>query len=167
MSSRSKIAVTLIASCVYVSSAYLTLSLIATKAAHAAGTESTPTTNAEDADFVVAKGSIKEKRWDSAITSLKSVVARDPKNADAHNLLGYSYRWKGMMDLSFKHYDEALKLEPNHKGANEYIGVAYLKVNKPEKAKEHLAKLEKICGKSCEEYEDLSKAIAAYKPLTK
>jgi hypothetical protein len=34
--------------------------------------------------------------------------------------------------------------------------------NKPEEAQKHLAALEKICGKNCEEYEDLAKAIADY-----
>ena len=67
------------------------------------------------------------------------------------------------MDLSFSHYNEALRLNPNHREAHEYIGEAYLKIGKPEKAAEHLAKLETICGKNCEEYRDLARAIAAYK----
>jgi tetratricopeptide (TPR) repeat protein len=130
----------------------------------AAGTEETPAANAEDADFVAGKKSIKLKDWAGAIKSFSKVVAREPNNADGHNYLGYANRNLGKMDESFKEYNLALKLDPDHKGANEYIGVAYLKVNQPEKAKEHLARLEKICGKKCEEYEDLAKAIAAYKP---
>ena len=44
-----------------------------------------------------------------------------------------------------------------------FVGQAYLlQKNKP-KAEEHLAALEKICGKKCEEYEDLEKALVAYK----
>ena len=66
------------------------------------------------------------------------------------------------MDASFKHHHTALKLDPDHKGAHKYIGVAYLKVNQPKKAKEHLAKLETICSKKCEGYEDLARAINAY-----
>jgi tetratricopeptide (TPR) repeat protein len=130
----------------------------------AAGTEETPAANAEDADFVAGKKSIKSKDWQAAIKSFTKVVAREPNNADAHNYLGYANRWLGKMDESFKEYNIALKLDPDHKGANEYIGVAYLKVNQPEKAKEHLSRLEKICGKKCEEYEDLAKAIAGYQP---
>lgn len=130
----------------------------------AAGTEETPAANAEDADFVSGKKSIKSKDWEGAIKSFSKVVAREPNSADAHNYLGYANRNLGRMDQSFKEYNLALKLDPDHKGANEYIGVAYLNVNQPEKAKEHLARLEKICGKKCEEYEDLAKAIAAYKP---
>jgi len=37
-----------------------------------------------------------------------------------------------------------------------------LKAGQPDKAAEHLVRLEKICGKGCEEYQDLSKAIAAF-----
>jgi hypothetical protein len=40
--------------------------------------------------------------------------------------------------------NEALRLEPNHRGANEYIGWAYLKTNQLDKAEKHLARLEKI-----------------------
>jgi Flp pilus assembly protein TadD len=130
----------------------------------AAGTEETPASNAEDADFVAGKKSIKSKDWQAAIKSFTKVVSREPNNADAHNYLGYANRNVGKMDESFKEYNIALKLDPDHKGANEYIGVAYLKVNQLGKAKEHLARLEKICGKKCEEYEDLAKAIAAYQP---
>jgi Flp pilus assembly protein TadD len=130
----------------------------------AAGTEETPAANAEDADFVAGKKSIKSKDWQAAIKSFAKVVSREPDNADAHNYLGYASRNLGKLEESFKHYNTALKLDPKHKGAHEYIGVAYLKSNQPEKAKEHLASLEKICGKKCEEYEDLAKAIAAYQP---
>lgn len=130
--------------------------------ADAAGVEVTPTANVADADFVAGKKAIEAKDWNRAITSFQQVVEREPLSADAHNYLGYAYRWTGKMDASFKHYNTALKLDPNHKGAHEYIGVAYLKVNQPEKAKEHLAQLGKICGKKCEEYEDLAKAISSY-----
>jgi hypothetical protein len=47
---------------------------------------------------------------------------------------------------------------------HEYIGEAYLMEKNPAEAEKHLAELEKICGnKTCEEYADLSKAIADYK----
>ena len=128
----------------------------------AAPTDTTPEVNAEDKNFEAGKKAIKAKKWNDAIDAFKKVVAADPESADAHNYLGYAYRWTNKMDDSFKHYNIALKLSPNHRGAHEYIGVAYLNVNQPEKAKEHLARLEKICGKKCEEYDDLAKAIAAY-----
>ena len=35
---------------------------------------------------------------------------------------------------AYEHYNKALKLNPNHKGAHEYIGEAYLLDGKPAKA---------------------------------
>lgn len=133
----------------------------------AIGTESTPDADAEDANYVAGKKAVEAKKWHEAIASFKKVVAKDASNADAHNYLGYAYRWTGKMDESFKHYGIALKLEPNHRGAHEYVGQAYLKIGQPAKAKEHLDKLEKICGLKCEEYQDLAKAVAAYQAVKK
>jgi tetratricopeptide (TPR) repeat protein len=82
-------------------------------------------------------------------------------------MLAYSYRKQAKPDLpkAFEHYKIALQLDPKHLGAHEYIGEAYLMNKQPEEAKKHLLALEKICGnKTCEEYVDLEKALAAYKP---
>ena len=79
------------------------------------------------------------------------------------NLLGYAYRNQRKYDLAFVHYKEALRLDPKHRGANEYIGEAYVLVGDKAKAQEHLAALERICGKGCEEYQDLARAIAQAK----
>jgi len=130
----------------------------------AADTEEKPAANAGNADFAAGKKAIEAKDWNGALVAFGKVVKADPKNADAYNFLGYANRWLGKMDDSFANYNKALALEPNHRGANEYIGVAYLKVKQPAKAQEHLARLEKICGKGCEEYKDLARAIADYKP---
>ena len=69
---------------------------------------------------------------------------------------------------AYEHDNTALKLNPNHKGAHEYIGEAYLLDGKPAKAEEHLARLKTICGGSaCEEHDDLAKALAAYRAKNK
>lgn len=125
-------------------------------------TETAPAANAEDRDFVAGRRAVQDKKWSEAVERFKKVVARDPKNADAFNMLGYASRWLGRMDESFAAYDRALALEPNHRGAHEYIGVAYLRVGKLAKAEEHLAKLKVICGVGCEEYRDLARAIAEH-----
>ena len=114
----------------------------------------------------IARAAIAAKEWPRAITTLEQAVRDDARNADAHNLLAYSYRKSARPNLAkaFEHYAVALKLVPNHKGAHEYIGEAYLMDKKPAKAEEHLARLQQICGNTtCEEYEDLAKAIAEYK----
>ena len=90
-------------------------------------------------------------------------MAENPKNADAHNLLGYSYRMVSKFDDSFTAYDKALALDPKHKGALEYSGMGYLKTNQKAKAEAQLAKLKVICA-SCIETANLAKAVADYKP---
>jgi hypothetical protein len=71
------------------------------------------------------------------------------------------------MELVFKHYREALRIDPKHRGATEYLGEAYLMVNDLPKAKEQLAALDKLCFFGCEEYTMLKKAIADYEAKPK
>lgn len=132
----------------------------------AVDTSPSPIETAKADDFATGKKALAAKNWALAAESFKKVVADNPKNADGYNLLGYSSRWLGKYDEAFAAYDKALALDPKHKGALEYSGMAYLKVNQKEKAEAQLARLKAICT-SCEETTDLSKAIAAYKPAAK
>jgi Flp pilus assembly protein TadD len=102
--------------------------------------------------------------WKSAATAMQAAISKEPSNADYHSLYAYSLRKGGTteMDLVFKHYNEALKLDPGHRGAHEYIGEAYLLVGNVAKAKEHLGALDKLCFFGCSEYTDLKKAIAEH-----
>jgi hypothetical protein len=67
------------------------------------------------------------------------------------------------MDLAFEHYARALQLNPRHRGAHEYMGVAYLLVGNLPKAEEHLAALRQICLIPCEEYGELKEEIDAHR----
>jgi len=116
-----------------------------------------------DPDLENAKNAIKNKSWDKAIELLNRAVAREPRNAEIHNQLGFVERNRGNLDAAFKHYEVALTLDPKHRGAHEYIGEAYLMAGNLAKAEEHLAKLDKLCLFRCEEYADLKEAIARYK----
>ena len=106
----------------------------------------------------------KRQDWPGAAGILKDALATDPNNASYHNLYAYSLR-KGAnpdMNLVFKHYNEALRIDPKHRGAHEYIGEAYLMVGNVAKAKEHLSALDKLCFFPCVEYTDLKKSIAEH-----
>ena len=83
----------------------------------------------------------------------------DRFNADAHNWLGYAYRNAGNMNRAFQEYEIALKLDPGHLGAHEYVGEAYVIAKDLPNAKVHLAALEKLCGRDCPQYRDLQEAI--------
>jgi Tfp pilus assembly protein PilF len=127
------------------------------------------TDKAEDPAVKTAKAAIAAGDYASAQLALKVAVAGDPGNADMHNLYAYSIR-KGAnpdMPLVFKHYNEALRIDPKHRGAQEYIGEAYLMSGNLVKAKEHLAALDKLCFFGCAEYDMLKKAIAAYEAKPK
>ena len=50
-------------------------------------------------------------------------------------------------------------MDPRHRGAHEYIGELYLKLNQLDKAKYHLSKLDSICFFGCEEYDELKEAL--------
>lgn len=122
--------------------------------------------SAASADPVLqqAREATSRKDFAAAAAILRAAVASTPANPDYHNLYAYTVR-KGPnpnMDLVFKHYNEALRLEPKHRGAHEYIGEAYLMVGNLGRAKEHLAQLDKLCFFSCEEYRDLKRAVADY-----
>jgi Flp pilus assembly protein TadD len=134
-------------------------------------TESTPAAAPAKVDRMASgRAAIKSSDWKKAISELSAAVKEQPGNADAHNLLAFSFRKQATPDLpkAFEHYNTALKLNPNHKGAHEYIGEAYLMDKQPAKAEEHLARLKTICGgTACEEYEDLAKSLVAYKAKNK
>jgi tetratricopeptide (TPR) repeat protein len=131
---------------------------------HAEDTPSNMGPAASD-QLVTARAAIAAKDWPRALAELNAAVKAEPRNADVHNLLGYSHRKKAQPDLAkaFEHYKLALQIDPGHKGAHEYIGEAYLMAQQPAMAEQHLAALRRLCGNStCEEYVDLAEAIKAY-----
>ena len=125
-------------------------------------------TASTDPNFHEGKKALESKDWNKAVELLSKAVQYDPKNADAHNFLGYAYRKTGKFDASFNHYSEALKLNPKHKHAHEYIGEAYLLTDNLPKAEQHLAELQKLCTPiPCEEYKELKRAVDSYKKTKK
>ncbi|MEK6243476.1 MAG: tetratricopeptide repeat protein [Pseudomonadota bacterium] len=123
-----------------------------------------PEPEPKDAALEQARAAIAKQDWAGAQGILRDAVARNPQSADYHNLYAYSIR-KGAnpgMDLLFRHYNEALRLDSKHRGAHEYIGEAYLMSGNVPKAKEHLAQLDKLCTFGCEEYTKLKKEVAGY-----
>lgn len=120
-----------------------------------------PTTNPPDNDMDRARALVARKDWVAAQALLEGYVRAKPQSADGFNLLGYSYRNLKKYDDSLVAYKQALRLDPRHRGAHEYIGMAYVEMGQIDKAREHLASLDKICVFSCEEFRDLKKAIEA------
>jgi tetratricopeptide (TPR) repeat protein len=130
----------------------------------AADTAPAPQAKPQDPALEQARAAIQKKDWPAAQSILRDAVARDSSNADYNNLYAYSIR-KGAnpdMSLVFKHYNQALSIDPRHKGAHEYLGEAYLMVGNVGKAKEHLQQLDQICFFPCREFSELKTAISEF-----
>ena len=141
----------------------LSLSLLIAVPGFAADTPSGPSVPER---LTTARTAIAAKDFGKALVELGLAARDEPRNADVHNLLGFAYRKQANPNLvkAFDHYQTALRLNPKHKGAHEYIGEAYLMDKKPAEAEKHLAALAQICGNTtCEEYVDLAKSLADYR----
>jgi Flp pilus assembly protein TadD len=111
------------------------------------------------AELTKARDDIERGDYWAAISRLNDVVTTDPRNADAYNLLGFSYRKTKEFDLAERNYLRALRLNPEHKGALEYMGELYLETGRRTEAEELLALLQKLCPDGCEELDDLRQAF--------
>ena len=116
-----------------------------------------------DADYAAGRAALKAGQPAAALARLQAALKRFPDAADLHSELGFTHRKLRQMEKAFEHYRRALALKPEHRGAHEYIGEAYLEVGDLASAEKHLAALRKVCLLPCEELEDLHKAIAAYR----
>jgi Flp pilus assembly protein TadD len=94
---------------------------------------------------------------------LQKLLAVSPSDADALNLMGFSERKLGRPDSALAYYGKALALQPNHLGANEYLGELYLEMKDLPKAEARLAVLQQACGGACEEYGDLKSKIEKFR----
>ena len=120
-----------------------------------------------DPDFAAGKKALVAEDWNAAITALKLAALRDPRNADIQNYIGYAYRRLRQLGPAIGHYQQALMLNPRHRSAHEHLGEAYLVLGESAKAEQLLAALEKLCLIPCEEYDDLKRAVSAYKRLAR
>ena len=122
-----------------------------------------PKAAALDPDYVAGKAAVDTRDWKRAIELFTLAAARDGDNANIQNFLGFANRNDGNWEVAMKHYRTALALNPEHRGATEYMGHAYLLRGNLQLAQGQLTRLERICGRGCEEYASLSKAIEDFR----
>jgi|TARA_A100001388_G_C28605902_1_gene420457 tetratricopeptide (TPR) repeat protein len=97
-----------------------------------------------------------KKLYSSAFKKLKAAHAKDKKNPDILNYMGFTSRKTGNFDKAEEYYLEGLSINPKHNGINEYLGELYVQTNRIEKAKERLDVL-KNCN--CKEFKELELII--------
>jgi tetratricopeptide (TPR) repeat protein len=138
------------------------------------GGESAGPAASEGDDYAEGAAAFEREDWPAVIEHMTRAVEQRPWHDDAYNLMGFAYRKLGDYDKALQSYDWALKLNPHHRGALEYLGEAYLELDQPEAAKGMLERLEVECRRvvpagtdgrwqaDCEEWRELSDAYDAY-----
>ena len=132
--------------------------LTAAAIAPAANAADSPSTR-EGPDLSGVRAAIKVQNYDAALAQLKTMVVSYPQ-PDVFSLMGFAFRKTGDRAQAMTYYRKALDADPSHKGALEYQGELYLELGQVDKAKENLAKLDRLCWFGCEEEKDLKEAIA-------
>ena len=97
-----------------------------------------------------------KKLYLKAYDKFEKAYAKDKKNADILNYLGYTLRKTGSFEKAEKFYLKGLELDAGHLGINEYLGELYVQTDRIELAKERLQVLK---GCKCEEYDELKELI--------
>lgn len=101
----------------------------------------------------------KAQRYDEALQTLD--LLKNPNTPRALNYRGYATRKLGRTDEGIGYYLKSVAMDPNYAQVREYLGEAYALQGKLDLARQQLETIGKICGSTeCEEYEDLSDAIA-------
>ena len=116
-----------------------------------------------DADYAAGLAALRAGDAALALRRFESALKRFPDAADLHNELGFTYRKLRRMEKAFDHYKRALAIKPDHRGAHEYIGEAYLMIDEVAGAERHLAELRRICLLPCDELKELQQAISDFK----
>lgn len=122
----------------------------------AAGSEPVAT---EVPDIGQARDALKKNDYVTAEGLLRKAVVKDPGSADAWNLLGFSTRKQEKLKEAEEYYLKALAIDSKHIGAMEYLGILYVKTGRLEEANALLARIDKACLFTCEEYTDLKAGI--------
>ena len=97
-----------------------------------------------------------KKLYLKAYKKLEKAYAKDKKNADILNYLGYTLRKTGDLEQAEVYYLKGLEIDSGHLGLNEYLGELYVQTGRIELAKERLQVLN---GCKCEEYDELKELI--------
>jgi tetratricopeptide (TPR) repeat protein len=75
------------------------------------------------------------------------------------NMMGYSNRKAGRLEIGITYYRKALAIDPNFVLAREYLGEGYVAAGRIDLAQIELNEIKNRAGVNSEEYRDLSKAI--------
>ena len=111
------------------------------------------------ASYLGAVSLINSERFEEAIEKLRGLTGALGPHPDVLNYLGYAHRRLGRFEQAEMYYEQALAIDPLHRGANEYLGEMWVELGRIDDARARLAQLEAACPFGCTEFEDLKRII--------
>lgn len=105
------------------------------------------------AEKSISKAKVK---YEKAFKILLEANKEKPNNPDTLNYLGFTSRKLGNFETAEEYYLAGLKIKPNHKRINQYLGELYLNTNRKDQAVERLQLLQSC---NCKEYDQLKDLI--------
>lgn len=114
-----------------------------------------PNSGSTETQYFASVSLINKGEYQAAFNDLALTTAAAGPHPDVTTYMGYTQRKMGNYDLAKNYYAMALAVDPQHKGANEYLGELYVETGEMEKAQVQLAKLEEICTFGCIEEDEL------------
>ena len=99
-------------------------------------------------------------RFVEADEALETSLAVDPRNRAAYNALARVAQRQKLFGQSIRYTKKALLLEPNDRDAIAIQGEAMVELGATARAKENLAKLQKLCPSGCTQLAELSASIS-------
>ena len=103
-------------------------------------------TDLENPMIEKGKAALQQEDWSTAIAAFEQALENLSGSADLQNFLGYAYRKSGDLGKALEHYRMALEINPDHKGALEYLGEAYITLGDLKSAKIQLEQLKHLCS---------------------
>ena len=118
-------------------------------------------THAGDLAYIEAIGLINRGSYKEALALLAKAAKAFGPHPDVLTYQGFANRKMGQKEQAYRFYQAALTVDPQHRGANEYLGEYFVEMNNLPAAKDQLATLHSICHFGCEEAEELGRWITA------
>jgi tetratricopeptide (TPR) repeat protein len=136
------------------------------------GFDAEPAPASADDPYAAGVAAFEREDWQDVLDHMSAALEARPWLDNAHNLMGFAYRKLGDYPAALEAYDKALALNPYNRGALEYLGEAYLELDRPDDAKATLERLAHACRllahggvdplAKCDEFQELSEAYEAY-----
>ena len=125
-----------------------------------------------DDPYAAGVAAFEQEDWQGVLAHMSAALEARPRQENAHLLMGIAYGELGDYPAALEAYGEALTLNPYNRGTLEYLGEAYLELDRPDDAKATLDRLAEACRRlahaavdpltTCGEWQELSEAYEAY-----